>query len=780
MRRAPLLPLAAATYGLGCAVAVAMLVIGDPHPGQLPGGMLAHGFDARTPMRMMLIAMAAPFVAAFLLTPLLRRLDGARTWVGVAVGAALSSGLWIAVEDPARVVAVVFVPLVAAAALFLARDLDARFSRRDVILIPAALALFASLPKMPLALAVPLAAAGVMALRLIVAAMKPRVHPAYAFVLAPAALFFDVHFWFADSLRWLALALVVIPPVILAKTLRRPPRRLLVYGVYPLFALALMAAMSVASVDRAPLLDLFEDGHWLTNANELLHGAKPYADFIPSHGFINDALLEAAVMRLGGHDAGSILSVRTSLAFLLAPAVYFVALALTASAEAALLAILAAAAMLLSGTSWLGSVSVLESAPPIRSIPALFALACAIAAVRRRDVLRVILSRNGDEGSQDAERRGILRSFAALRMTAYAEVPRGFLAASALAVLALLTSLDYGTFALASLAVALLRFGPGRARALRATLLGGGAAALIAALAMAATGCLGAFVRVTLFEIPRLTEAYAMQFFWFPEAHAAVAGVPELLAGLFLPRVVWIVLWCLIALGTAAAAAATRPPHRLDTLLVAGAWVVVVAVAYGERAHVSFMTVAVPLVVAAICLLPRPHRAAAIVLMIVMCAPTRMLERFHTRLHHAAPLDPILARYDPAALPRTRGAWLDRRNAVRLADAQLFLTRALGPDDTFFDFANMPGLHWVFDRRAPVRYPEVPFYESEAAQREVIAAIDGNPHVRVALMQFTNHNDAWIDAVPNATRAPLVAAYLRARYAPAYARDGVVFWIRGF
>jgi len=133
-------------------------------------------------------------------------------------------------------------------------------------------------------------------------------------------------------------------------------------------------------------------------------------------------------------------------------------------------------------------------------------------------------------------------------------------------------------------------------------------------------------------------------------------------------------------------------------------------------------------------------------------------------------------RYD--ALTRARGGWFEPDNARKLTAAQAFIDRALKPNETFFDFANMPILYYLFDRRCPVRQPEVPFYESETLQREVIARLDGDPTVRAALVQFPNQGFVAIDGVPNAIRAPLVAQYLREHFAPAYASDGVVFWIK--
>jgi hypothetical protein len=733
--RLNLLPLAAAAYGLGCAIVLSTLTIAQPHPGQLPGAMLQRGLDARIPMRMMLLAIAGPFLAALLLAPLLKRFEGAQPWARIAAAISLTTGLWIAVIDPSNVLAALFVPLVLTAASFLARSIDARFTRRDLILVPSAITLFASLSVLPPSIAAPLAAPIAMA---IVVAIRLAVRSPRPFLLAPAALLLNVHAWFPDAAGYLAAAIVVTSPFLL----KRAPRGLLVHVSYPLFALALIASMSVLSAERAPRLDIFEDGHWLMPANEMLHGATPYRDTVPGHGFVNDGLLEYLVMRLGAENAGSVLFVRHSLAMLLAPALYAVALALTASGEVAMLTVVAAAAMMLTGTSIPGAVSVLESNAPIRTLPALFALAYCIAAVRRRD-------------------------------------PRPFILAGALAVLATLTSVDFGAYAFLVIAVAIVRFGPNRKRATLSLAGGAAAFAALCAVPMLITGCLLPFLRVTLFEISKLTEPYALQFFYWPPQHEALVGLPDFLAALFIPRVSWIVIWGLIAIGTAAAFAAIRPPHRLaDPMIVAGSWVVFEAISFGERAHAIFMPVAMALIVASIYAVRwnRTLFAAAVIVLAVMCTPTQMLLRYSSRLRSHGPITPELLRYD--ALPRARGAWIDRRNVQRLALLQFVASRTLGPGDTFFDFANMPGLHYLLDRRNPIRHPEAPFYETEALQHEVIDAIDRNPRVKLALVQFTNRDDVWIDGVPNAVRAPLVAAYLRDHFRPFVARDGVEIWLR--
>ena len=745
MRRSAslILPLAAAAYGLGCAIAFSTLTIGPPHPGQLPGAMLLRGLDARTPMRMMLLAMVMPFAAALVLTPQLRRFENGLRWARVAAAISLASGLWAATVDPSNLIAVVLVPLVLAAAAFLLRTVDAGFTRRDLILIPSAVALFASLEPWPVAVAVPLAATVIVAIRVAVVSLKPRVDPAYAFAMAPAALVLDVHAWFPDAFEFVAIAVVIVSPFVLAPTLRRPPRRVITRVVYPLFALSLMASVSLLSAERAPRLDLFEDGHWLMPANEMLHGAKPFQDIVPGHGLINDGLLDYFVMRLGANNAGQVLFVRQSLAVLLAPALFAIALALTGSAEAAVLAVIAAAGMQLTGTSIPGTVSVLESNAHIRTLPSMFALACCIAAVRRRQRWPLWI-------------------------------------AGALAVVALITSVDFGAYSLIVIAVTLVRIAPPQRRsALVYASAGFGGAAVVVATGMAVAGFLGSFIRVTFFEIPRLTEAYALQFFYWPPQNEAILGVPDALGGLFYSRVVWIVVWVLVAIATAALLSATRGPDALaDPMIVAGSWVVLCAISFGERAHAVFMPVAIAIAIAAIYAVRRSRLAfaTAAFVMATACTPTQFLLHAHSRLTWKGSMDPILVRYD--ALPHTHGAWIDGRNAHRMAIVQAVAARTLRPDDTFFDFSNMPGLFYALDRRCPVRMYEVPFYETEALQREVIAQIERNPHVRLALMQFTNRDENWIDNVPNGVRAPLVDAWLREHFRPLIDRDGVALWIR--
>ena len=747
-----LLTLAAAAWGAGAGITIATLWIAEPHAGQLPGAMLAHGLDARGPLRAVLSVMLATLIAALLVRPLAARIasdTAVRPWALRAMALALASGLWLALVDPFESIAILFVPLTAGAVLFLVRGIDARFMRRDVILIPAAIALYFTLaaiaPAMPLPLALMLSAATLLALRVIVAIIPGPLAPSSAFALAPLAQLLHARLWFGDSvaLPMAALLLIVISPLVLRVAFSAIPWRFVAYAVYPLFVIAIAASTDVASVEGMPRLNLFEDGHSMTPAAAMLHGARPYRDVVPGHGLISDGLLDVAAMKLGARDAGSVLQMRGIVAAFLPAAVYAVALAATGSAETAILALLATMCLTITGTPWVLPVSAIEAMPPLRPIPSLLALASCAAALRVRS-------------------------------------RRALIVAGFFTVIAVLTSIEFGFYAVVALALAVICFSddrPARWRAFVSSVTGAFMAAIPAALLMLIAGCLGAFLRVTLFEILPLRDVYTIAFFEFPASYTSMRALPEVAAGLFATRTVWIVLWGTIAIVTSASLAFRQRHRTIAPLIILGGWVTASALSYAERTNVYFMPVAMIIVVATAQALRRRGAAfaAAVVVIIAMVAPTaRLLHDGRVRRQHGA--DPAFVRY--SGTPRAAGVWMNIDNARKVAAAQAFVDHALAPSETFFDFANMPILYYLFDRRLPVRQYETPFYESDALQHEVIARLEHDHSVRAALMQFPNRGDLTIDGVPDAVRAPLVFAWLRAHFAPRYASDGVIFWTR--
>ena len=103
--------------------------------------------------------------------------------------------------------------------------------------------------------------------------------------------------------------------------------------------------------------------------------------------------------------------------------------------------------------------------------------------------------------------------------------------------------------------------------------------------------------------------------------------------------------------------------------------------------------------------------------------------------------------------------------AGELETLRASMDAALGPSETFFDFGNEPALYFFLERRPPVRFPCAPCYEGEAAQREVIAALE-RVKPPVAILASGSWRDA-IDGVPTRERVPLIAEYLDRHYEPA-------------
>ncbi|HEX8617783.1 MAG TPA: hypothetical protein VF911_09390, partial [Thermoanaerobaculia bacterium] len=129
------------------------------------------------------------------------------------------------------------------------------------------------------------------------------------------------------------------------------------------------------------------------------------------------------------------------------------------------------------------------------------------------------------------------------------------------------------------------------------------------------------------------------------------------------------------------------------------------------------------------------------------------------------------------ALPRARGAVVDPLTHKALGSMQAFIAANLRGNETFYDFANAATLYFLFDLPCPIRQLEVPLYETEEAQREVIARLERDRSVRAALIAFPTAYTT-IDGIPNHVRAPLVWAYLQKRFRPAFHENGVELWLR--
>lgn len=718
-RRETLLAAAFALWGL--ALGIAMIAVWNrPAPtDQLPGAAKALGFDAAGPFRWIAGLMLLPIAVPLLLRPLARALAPARTfhlaWLAPVVT------LWLCTMR--RDVFWTLVPCAAVLALcFVLRHRDLRWTRRDVVLVPVVLMCVVAIKDISHGLSaergIYLAALLVLSVRVAIAFIPSSLPPALAFLIAPLGIVLQTGFFARDQryLGWHALAFAALTPFVMRFVLRdvRRATAILVFFIYPLTLYSYSNALALSTAEGKPRINFFEDGHPLLPASEMLRGELPYRDFLPAHGLIEDGLFDVAAMKLAGVNLGTRTKARIVVGNLVIVALYFVAFAATGSAEGALLAALLA---FFTGV-YRGT---------IRFLPAIAALAFIVAGVRLRR-------------------------------------PRLFFFAGVLTVLAGLTSLDFGFYTFVTLAVAVVR----HPRALKPALLG-----LLAfvpvAIALLAFGILDDFVHATFVETLSASSAYTLNFFTPPEAIRRLNAFPDALAALLDREAFLYLFWCATAIFVGVTVT-RRASRRLEPLVLLGVFIVLTAISYAERHHLYFGMLACVVLVAI------ARHWLAIAALIVLAGPTTHMGVIGHMREARGPLEP--AWRELREIPRGRGALLHEWDAAFLTSARKYTDLSLRPDETFFDFTNSGILYFVLRRDAPIRHYEVAFYQSEEAQRAVIAALESNPRVRAALVPRHPTARFAVDGVPNAERAPLVWQWLEQNFEPDFEEGDVVFWKR--
>ena len=714
--------------------------------------MSAGGLDARSSFSFVLAAIFLPIVSAYGLWPALRllRAHDAQRWAFVTAATSLVASMWIVLIDR-NVVWTALPPLVATGAAVSLRAWRADFSRRDAVLLPVTasvfLALFDLLPALVFYQHALLSALLVLSVRLALPAIRRSRNPLpapHCFAIAPLGLAVQSHFNGYEQRHnaWPVLAIALATPFVLRFVLRGTPRARrivrvsLSWFVYPAAALMYTSAVSLLAAEGKPRADLFETAHYLTTGHEVARGELPYRDIVPAHGLIQDGLLDAAIIRSGDVSAGRVLEIRGVISGFTAVATYAFAAALTGSPDIGILAF------------FLGVILGVPSS--VRAVPALLTLALIVAAVRRRDARRLGLAGAG-------------------------------------AVIAALTSLDFGAYTLLAVVAAAVRIRTKSAAA--AAAIGFAAASVVVAIALAGFGILDDALRVTFAEIPALGAVYALPFAitspslqsrrFFPDVLASIFD-----AGGFLP-LVWIAGVIALAVMTAGRRDGLSIRHRgvRDALYVSLIWLAASGVSYAERHHYYYEFIVPGLLAATAYLLVRSRqtmaRAAACSLIaaaIFAAQPTHDLIVVSMLRRARGPMSEGLV--EIGGVERARGALYRERDARTVATAHDYMRRTLASDQTFFDFTNRGGLYFLLDRDVPIRHVEVAFYETEEGQREVIARIEGNPKVRLALVPAPGDASVTVDGVPNETRAPLVWDYLRSNFTPAFEHDGLVVWQR--
>ncbi len=496
--------------------------------------------------------------------------------------------------------------------------------------------------------------------------------------------------------------------------------------------LALFRAGLFLSSRPASRLDLFEDGQILFGAAALAGGGRPYIDFYPVHGWGADGGWNAPFFRPLRHGLEAFRTVRAVMT----------ALALAALGASAWLFFEDAAWAAVAMTASLAFCPFLSE----RHMAPLLSLCL---------LLRAARSANG----------------------------RGWVAAGAASAITLFATLDFGVIAvvggaLAPLVLHVVARDPGR-RAVEATLRFSGGVLLGSApfaLRLASRGALGEFLRVSFVEIPAtITQTWGLPADSITAAlkqgtllealrifrPSETPGLCALLVILVLSAVVLVcrsqsgridavdraatvcLLFAMLALRGVLGRADAG--HRLLYGVLAGlpsGWLLYrISQASGPRWRV----VTGGLSAAAFCLVLRPDR-------VVICELTALSNAGEIRRTEERAAD-SLAGDAPTRLPRDQ--------VREIATLRRVIDAAVPPEKTFFDFGNEPGLYFLLDRKAPVRYSCVPLYEARDKQREVIDALERE---RPPIAILSSDGIGVIDSVSNADRAPLVASYLDAHY----------------
>lgn len=696
--------------------------------------MAAHGLDARGPFWFTVTLALLPLVVAWITRPLSARLAAAATqrWARWTCWSACLAAVWLSLISPdlAYVVApaILLIPVA-----YILRTFEARFSSDDVVLVPALIVTFLAALDLSdgdgrLLL---IASAWLIFVTRLVVARRRTERPALLFSLAPLGVIAEVPLMVGRSPIFDVVALIIVFVTSFFLMWRsvesRKLKRLLTWVVYPAFVYFLPLATGVWAAEGQLRLSFFEAGHSVLPAADMMHGARAYRDTAPMHGFIEDGGLDYLAMKVGrAQSLGGVMAVHELASQLNAPAMYAVTTAASASPAAGLLAVLFA-----------------NCGKSLRCAVALFAVAIMIMAYRRRS--NILLRR-----------------------------------AAALTVLACLTSLDFGVYALVVLVVTGLLMRP-RAPAFGAIATGLLAATVPVVLTFVAFGLVGSAVRRTL-SLSALAPAYNIGFFaptkilnelrYFPEVMLAFLRRPEMAFG------AWIAAAIIFAVGIS-----MRAPRRIAPLLILASFVLATGVSYAERRHIyPIENGGYPMLFCAVAMLlrrPPPGRVygrIVAVLLFMAAGVTADVAIMSSVRRQRGTTDPSIT--EVRELPRACGVFFETADAGYLRTVNRFFAQNLGPTETFFDFTNRGVLYYLLDRRCPVPLNEVAAYETAAAQREVISHLERQREVRYALVPSESGGAFHIDGVPNRERAPLVWAYLNRNFRPVRQDGPVVFWKR--
>lgn len=733
-QRSIVLSVCTAVYGLAVAFSTYQHWLKPAPAGQLPGYMTNEGLNANASFRFYFTLVVLPVLSTLLFRPVVERLARAdtRAWARNGFAWALLTAPWYLSVARQDILWTALPGLIAGLLFTLLRRVDVHFSRQDAILLPTFAAVLIGLvdmTKLPVERAMPIAAAIVIVVRIAAGS-------SIAFAAAPLGLVLQTHFFARDQryAGWPAIAIAVLTPFAIRALLEKRPdmrRRIRVavaFAIFPIVAYSYISDVSLFTAERFQRVDLFEDSHHLAPGWEIYHGARPYKDVVPMHGLIDDGLLDAAIMRFSKPNVGAVMKIRGTIATLMGPALYFLAFAATGSPEAGILGFFA-------------TVMMGYSVGGIRFVPSLVVLAFVAAALRRRNA----------------------------RLLGWA---------GGLCVVAGLTGLDMGLYSGLVTLAGILRF-PDRKRAFKVTAIGVAVVFGAALIGMTIGGFVVDFFRVSLFEIANLGPVYTLRPLEGGPPQSLDRQFPEILTAVFDQRGLMYLGW-IASMVIFAVMLPRRGSRRTEPLFVMAVFVIATGISYAERQHIYYHFILPAFIATAAYILFRRRSTAARLGGVALVAMLVVLTNF--TIHFA--IDTYLRRThgitDPywreIGLPAGRFAVYHQNDIEFIDTVHRWMDSHLGPGDTFYDFTDHAILYMLLDRRMPVRQVEVATCERPERQREVIARLDRNPHVKAVLVSAEPHSG--VDLVPNSKRAPLIWQYIQENFEPDMTEGRVTIWRR--
>jgi hypothetical protein len=487
------------------------------------------------------------------------------------------------------------------------------------------------------------------------------------------------------------------------------------------------------------VLDLFENGHWLGPASDMLAGKVPYRDTFPMHGFLSDGGRDYLVFRLFGPSFRVSLEARHALEVLFHPAVFLVAAAATRRPLLAALAVPLNIGM---------SIAVVADRP----VPALLSLAAFTWAF-----------------DETASRR------------------RAFLA-GLLGAVGLLYALDFGTFVLTAeiltIAVYLVTASKAQPRLFRAGsyFLGLGGILVPWFALLAVEGALGPFLKVSFVDLPSHFESLWGLHFpapwellreWMQGRPYMAENVPvgpgiakrfylaPLLGGVGLLVAAW-----MRRKGVSTALAMRLLVLSLSCLAFYRYVVFRFHLSSGNAlTGPVFLVLLVTLFeslrqrVRSARRLAASFAAIGLIVAFGMNGPGRLLEVFRNATKY-----PERTATSPGTValtvPRGGGVFVPEAEERNLRALIEFTDRHSPPGSTVLDLSNRAGLYFFLRRVNPTRFAEVP--PMAPFQDEVLGDLRARPPTLVFLT-----SGSWLDAIdgiPNSRRIPRVWSWVEENY----------------